>query len=613
MAQNRQLYTTLSIPLREIRLLQILPDSDPNSLQCELSVHRLDESEVVHYTALSYFWGQEDPAGRCKIVLNGHIKSVTPNLLLALQSFHELGDAGYLWADAICIQQSDSKEKMSQLSIMGEIYARATKTVIWLGPKEEDSDRAMDLVANLRQGDLAVPQFDTEMTRGLLAVTKLLHRPWWKRMWVVQEAFLSQNPIARCGTREVPFPRFVFLKKQSDEAYWSMQVKWRGITLFERVPFTSCLSNWDVTRAELKSTWRSSLFSWIISMSDKFEATELRDKVFALLGLVCEEDRAVIRPCTEDEKPLQEILIDVVLQSVRSEGLMFLSVVEPEDMRPFNLELPSWTPYLLGGQSTQNLIGYKPRFGANSDANHDAWEKLFLASELLLFDSESEFSQDRDAKLIFLGGCAVDEVTYTDPMPRVMEYRGPDDLVAAKRKAERVRATIDTIQKWELVALEPSIFPADARDDAHGGREEAFWRTLACDGSATRVRPLPLDCGHRFKAFMGRCPPPGRDVLINETLQDDWVREYAVPVVAKTMHRSFILTREGRMGLAVQGVAVGDLIIIAKRCNVPLIIRRRPDRGFKFIGDAYVHGIMDGQAVTQAAKQGLGMELFCLK
>lgn len=611
MAQTRQIYTALSTSLREIRLLRILPDSDPNSLKCELSVHSLDAPETIPYSALSYVWGQPDPNGECIIILNGHKRPVTPNLLQGLQSFHALGHVGYLWADAICIQQSDLKEKMSQVSMMDFIYARATKTIIWLGPSEDDSDAGMDLIANLDDGGLAVPQFDAGLRKGLLAVTKLMQRPWWTRTWILQEAFLSQNPVARCGMKEVPFTRFVFLKKQSDQAYWSTQGKWAGITLFERVPFTSCLSNWDITKAELSSPRRASLFSWIISMSHKLDATEMRDKVFALLGLVSDEDRAVIRP--DYKRPLRDILIDVTLQSIKSEGLMFLNVVEPEDMKPPDLKLPSWVPYLFGGHSTQNLVGYKPRFETNSGGDYNTWAKLFRDSEVIASNPTSELSQDRENAFMFLDGIQVDEVTFADPMPHVPEYRGPDDLVAAKIKAKRVRATIDTIREWETRALQEPPEPPSGCYDALGGREEAFWRTLACDGSATRVRPLSPDCGHRFSAFMGRCPPLGREVVLDETLKDDWVRQYAVPVVAKTMHRSFILTREGRMGLAVRGVSNGDLVIIAKDCDVPLIVRKRTDHGFKFIGEAYVHGIMDGEAVSQASNQGFKVEKFCLR
>lgn len=611
MEQTRKIYTTLSTSLREIRLLQILPESDPNSLKCELIVHSLDAPDAVPYTALSYVWGQPDPSGQCVIILNGHKRPVTPNLLQALQSFHALGHIDYLWADAICIQQSDLEEKMGQVSMMDSIYASATKTIIWLGPSEDDSDAGMELLANLEDGGLTVPQFDAGLRRGLLAVTKLMQRPWWTRTWILQEAFLSRNPVARCGMKEVPFTRFVFLKKQTDEAYWSTQGKWGGITLFERVPFTSCLSNWDITKVELSSPQRASLFSWIISMSHKLDATELRDKVFALLGLVSDQDRAVIRP--DYKRSMRDILIDVTLQSINSEGLMFLNVVEPEDMKPSDLSLPSWVPYLFGGHSTQNLVGYKPRFEANFGGVYNAWEKLFRESEIITSNPTSELSQNRERALLFLDGIQIDEVTFADPMPHTPEYRGPDDQIAAKVKAERVRSAIDTIRKWETRALQDPPESASRYYDALGGRREAFWRTLACDGSATRVRPLSPDCGHRFEAFMSRCPPLGREVMVDETLQDDWVREYAVPVVAKTMHRSFILTRQGRMGLAVRGVANGDLVIIAKDCDVPLVVRRRTDHGFKFIGEAYVHGIMDGEAVSQASKQGLKVEKFCLR
>jgi hypothetical protein len=611
MSEHPEIYTTLSTPLREIRLLQILPDSDPGGLKCTLSVHFLEGPETVPYTALSYVWGQEDPSGRHAVILNGHKKPVTPNLLQALQSFYKLGHVGYLWADAICINQSDLEEKSSQVSMMDTIYASAAKTIVWLGPSEDDSDAAMDFVANLQEGDLAVPEFNAELRRGLLAATKLMQRPWWTRTWILQEAFLSRNLVARCGAKEVPFTRFVSLKKQTSETYWSMQGKWRGIPLFDRVPFASCLSNWDVTKSELSSPKRSSLFSWIISMSDKLDATERRDKVFAILGMVSDEDRAVIRP--DYKRPMRDILIDVTLQSIRSEGLMFLNVVEPQDMKPSDLDLPSWVPFLIGGHSTQNLVGYKPRFGAHLSGDSTTWAKLFRDSGINASNPKSVLSENREHAGMFLDGIEVDEVIFADPMPHVPEYRGHDELVAARVKAQRVRSTIDTIKMWEPRALQEPPEPGTGCYKDLGGREEAFWRTLACDGSATRVRPLPPDCGHRLNAFLGKCPPPGREDLLDETIQDDGVREYAVPVVAKTMHRSFILTRKGRMGLAVRGVANGDLVVIAKDSNVPLVVRRHEIYGFAFIGEAYVHGIMDGEAVAQASEQGVKAQKICLR
>jgi hypothetical protein len=38
-----------------------------------------------------------------------------------------------LWADAICINQSDINERNTQVKLMGEIYRTATRVHVWLG------------------------------------------------------------------------------------------------------------------------------------------------------------------------------------------------------------------------------------------------------------------------------------------------------------------------------------------------------------------------------------------------------------------------------------------------------------------------------------------------
>lgn len=50
-------------------------------------------------------------------------------------------------------------------------------------------------------------------------------------------------------------------------------------------------------------------------------------------------------------------------------------------------------------------------------------------------------------------------------------------------------------------------------------------------------------------------------------------------------------------GLAPQGCKVSDIVCILLGCSVPVVLSR--DRGslYKIVGEAYVHGMMDGQAM----------------
>lgn len=47
---------------------------------------------------------------------------------------------GYLWIDAICINQATTLEKNHQVSMMGMIYSQAECVIVWLG----NCDIAMD-------------------------------------------------------------------------------------------------------------------------------------------------------------------------------------------------------------------------------------------------------------------------------------------------------------------------------------------------------------------------------------------------------------------------------------------------------------------------------------
>lgn len=51
-----------------------------------------------------------------------------------------------IWVDAICINQSDVKERNHQVHIMQRIYTNAASVVVWLGPADGSSRAAMDFI-----------------------------------------------------------------------------------------------------------------------------------------------------------------------------------------------------------------------------------------------------------------------------------------------------------------------------------------------------------------------------------------------------------------------------------------------------------------------------------
>ncbi|KAH6857601.1 heterokaryon incompatibility, partial [Alternaria alternata] len=84
------------------------------------------------YTALSYVWG--DAKHTKPIQLGYHqIPTITKNLEKALRHLRDRASERILWVDAICINQSDEEEKLSQVQSMGDVYRNAVEVRIWLG------------------------------------------------------------------------------------------------------------------------------------------------------------------------------------------------------------------------------------------------------------------------------------------------------------------------------------------------------------------------------------------------------------------------------------------------------------------------------------------------
>jgi hypothetical protein len=75
--------------------------------------------------------------------------------------------------------------------------------------------------------------------------------------------------------------------------------------------------------------------------------------------------------------------------------------------------------------------------------------------------------------------------------------------------------------------------------------------------------------------------------------------------------RAFVSTEGGRIGLAPQHTLPGDKVVILWNAGSPYILRPVEDRSFKLVGEAYIHGLMYGEALL--GRQGTNDEWFILE
>jgi hypothetical protein len=196
-----------------IRLLRLLPGSLVDKIKCELVDASLEDPP--DFEAISYVWGP--PREREAVTCQGHRAYITNNLAHALRRLRNTQKSSLLWADGICINQHDVSEKGHQVQMMGEIYQKASRVIIWLGPDTEYGQikKAMEVIryvhskipnpqhgtkAVLKPGDPTIETLDEHMRARRIegtweALDDLFKREWWLRIWCVQEAVLARKTI----------------------------------------------------------------------------------------------------------------------------------------------------------------------------------------------------------------------------------------------------------------------------------------------------------------------------------------------------------------------------------------------------------------------------------
>lgn len=136
-------YEPLQKEPNQIRLLHVLPGDFEDPIQCELRKSKL--VPIPKYETISYVWG--DPEDRLTININGFEFSVPASSARAIRRVRLPDCTRVIWIDAICIDQSNLKERGRQVAMMGRIYAEGVQNLIYLG--EEDFESAISSIREI--------------------------------------------------------------------------------------------------------------------------------------------------------------------------------------------------------------------------------------------------------------------------------------------------------------------------------------------------------------------------------------------------------------------------------------------------------------------------------
>ncbi|KAF5708274.1 heterokaryon incompatibility protein het-6 [Fusarium globosum] len=280
-----------------IRLLDLTPGSRLDTLSGRLFQVPWEQEICPLYSALSYTWaddkGDASPSNLIFLDEEQKVMRITRNCDRALRSLRQKHQSVLLWVDSICINQLSPSERSHQVGLMKTIYSKATAVHAYVGEMEcgEDSTgtEAMALLHDI-QADGISEILSPWKTSTISILNKFFGRPYFARLWVVQELLLAQSITIHCGEASL---------NVTNESM--SQLYEQGVNVPSWVRF--------VGKARFNTEQAPLNLIDLLAATSVCRVTDLRDKIFGLLGLISNAEASELSP--DYEIMVREVYIGV--------------------------------------------------------------------------------------------------------------------------------------------------------------------------------------------------------------------------------------------------------------------------------------------------------------
>jgi hypothetical protein len=583
----------------EIRLLKVLTDPRQSAagdlMKFSLTTASIEKTDIelrpvlTEYNALSYVWGDE--SNKKQIVVNEAIFYVTENLHAALTHLRTECQSLPIWVDAVCINQSNEKEKGNQLSQMNFVYRSAASVLVFLGSSTESTDLVIDNINNFDSHTLTEEVLaDASGVAGLIDIWL---RPWFERVWVLQEVTMGRKHAVTfaCGFKRLSWERLyeamlIFIPWFKDELVKgpvSAQPKVGLLSQYLKQTGRSLRSvSEQIRRADdtlrlrhryLENKLDISLSFLLTKCLEGMKCSDERDRIYALAGI--SNDIDLLGPSSDYYKQCWHDLYADITRSLIKRGFVdLLGLCRNQDTR-----LPSWVP-----DWGQKNFSWVPDFRQNSLQT----KRLFRASHntsVVLRDDLLFYS-----RILAIEGFEVDKLLRVGT--RLAGVRDAFDLAAVRSRFE-----------------ETELFLSHSMKYTSHERNEASWRIpigdlerVDFDHDTIRATNCSFEAYSDIKTYLAQS--------INPVKMDKKYLLYILHMTGVPNTKPF-LSIEGYVGLCPSEAQPDDIIFIPLGAQMPYVVRKLPGGNHQLIGEAYVHGIMDGALIAQNPK--LASNVFCLE
>ncbi|OLN85442.1 Heterokaryon incompatibility protein 6, OR allele 10 [Colletotrichum chlorophyti] len=612
-------YHPLDHATDEFRLLYLKPaehasntTSEGDLVIGELQHYRL--CDAPPFVALSYCWGQS--ISKSPIIIDSILQQCGVNGEAALRHLRT-EEGAHVWIDQFCINQDDNAEKSHQVQMMLDIYVAASRVAVWIGLPADDSDifiahaRAMSaLIREEKYVDVVRSHVDMPFLQTVShAFRAFCERQYWTRLWIIQEFAVAREIDIMCGHSSIQYTDLreflVFLSqvylhypKIQEEGDFAITMALVEMLRGFKTPANSFLEGVFTRRRRYQTRHGASLdyqantvaggveealvkngeslFAVLVTTLvleidyNHTQATDPRDRIFAVMHFA--DDVGEFEGLPDYSLSCDKVYQDVARRILAQGNIDLLSYCQFPRDAPLATWAPDW------------------RLGIKRPCVGNPWRSKFDASK----DSIArQVVTSLDDNTISLRGVFVDTINETG------NIWGPDwtaelDCGAALRYIDEVEG---------LCAKSPmlcdKIKDQDFKDairiciaDQYHYREPERHKELLEGFFEAATYMKKTVAGSDQKAAMG--------LQMDETV--GWQQPWYMFAMKNLHSRRPFLSESGYVGLAPMHAEYGDKIIIFLGGKTPYIVRELESGVFQVVGEAYVHGVMYGEFMTDSVE-----------
>jgi Heterokaryon incompatibility protein (HET) len=556
-------YLPLDDQAKEIRVVTLHPGIFSEEIRISLENVILSTDNRPDFEALSYVWGSTRNFVDVKVEPHPDMTlSLTRNLVTALPYLRYPDKARVLWVDALCIDQQSLIERSRQVERMGDIYQLASRVIVWLGPENENSDYAMQLIDSINSKiEIDWTFFTMKPTlagaeeqwadrwqplpydaKELSCLYSLLHRSWFERLWIRQEIRLANSEaIVMCGFTTIAWQTFrnaIFCLRNKSKKKECLGDKATPFNYRLEMVYQLCDIESPVP------------FGRHLRQTKLCKCSDPRDRIYAMLNTITQEERKMaIKP--DYSQTVGEVYQNVVLRWIdHFKDLKLLAFCEMQDE-------PATMPTWIADWSVPNIaepLRVPWAHAGSTVVSHYKGNGILSVAGVFLATINS-----------------VEEVHFVTAS-------------AHEIAAGICRPAPDNIRSAPYVG--------------GGTLLDAYCRTFCCDNfgegfvpSLVQLSTL-LQCRETLIAFLDPDKTKMPDMTPGTPAAKllDWAWTFCAG-------RSFFTTKEGYIGLAPKAAKPKDEVCVLLGCPSLIVLRPGSGMHYQVVGECYVPGLANGEAI----------------